>query len=262
MKRGIDLSYHNGIVNMSAVKESGIEFVILRIGYRKKERHIDNKFYENYNNALNIGIPIGVYIYSYALNKNDAIEEANFVLEVVRDLKLEYPIFIDMEDADGYKRKNGISYETCIDICETFCSNIEDAGYYVGIYANLDWLNNKINNSRLDRFDKWVAQWSSVCKYKKEYGLWQYSSKGQVPGIVGNVDLDYALKDYPSIIRNLKEKDVPSNKIVYIVKPGDNLTKIAKRYNIDWKRIYNLNKKVIGNDPNKIQIGQELIIEE
>ena len=261
MKKGIDLSSHNGSINMSYVKSSGIEFIILRLGYRKNKNNIDKKFYENYNKAIQLGIPIGVYIYSYALNTNDALKEAEFVLDTVRSLKLEYPIFIDMEDADNYKAKNNISYSTCIDICETFCERIEKAGYYVGIYANLDWLNNKINSCRLDKFDKWVAQWSKNCTYKKDFGMWQYSSKGTVLGINGNVDLDYALKDYPSIIKNANLNSLTSQSVIYVVQAGDNLTKIAKKYNTDWKTIYNLNKDIIGNNPDIIKTGQKLIIE-
>lgn len=261
MKKGIDLSSHNGSINMSYVKSSGIEFIILRLGYRKNKNNIDKKFYENYNKAIQLGIPIGVYIYSYALNANDALKEAEFVINTVKDLKLEYPIFIDMEDADNYKVKNNVNYSTCIDICETFCNYIENHGYYVGIYANLDWLNNKINNSRLDKFDKWVAQWSKNCTYKKEFGMWQYSSKGTILGIKGNVDLNYAFKDYPSIIKNANLNSLTPKSTIYVVQAGDNLTKIAKKYNTDWKTIYNLNKEIIGDNPNIIKIGQKLIIE-
>lgn len=262
MKKGIDISYHNGTINMSEVKTSGIEFVILRLGYRKNGNHIDEKFYENYNKALQFEIPVGVYIYSYALNTDDALKEAEFVLDVVKNLKLEYPIFIDMEDADGYKSNNNVNYSTCVDICEVFCNHIENAGYYVGIYANLDWLNNKINDTRLDKFDKWVAQWSTSCKYKKKFGMWQFSSKGNVPGISSNVDLNYDLKDYRSVIRKAKLNSLNSKKVIYVVQAGDNLTKIAKKYNKDWKKIYDLNRNIIGDNPDIIQIGQKLVIEE
>ena len=84
-----------------------------------------------------------------------------------------------MEDADSYKKKNGVSYATCIDICEVECLALEKAGYYAMIYANLDWFKNKINSTRLDRFDKWVAQWNSSRSYTKPYGLWQYTSSGK-----------------------------------------------------------------------------------
>lgn len=260
MKKGVDISYHNGTIDMAKVKLSGIEFIILRLGYRKKENQIDEKFYENYNKAIQQGIPIGVYIYSYAINTADALKEAEFVLNTVKNLKLEYPIYIDMEDTDGYKSKNNVNYSTCIDICETFCNYIENAGYYVGIYANLDWLNNKINDSRLDKFDKWVAQWSKKCKYKKKFGMWQYSSNGNVSGINGKVDLNYAYKDYPSIIKNMNLNSLIEEPNIYVVEPNDTLTKIAKKFNTSWEKIYFLNKETIGNNPNLIQIGQRLIV--
>lgn len=216
MKKGIDISYHNGTINMEQIKKSGIEFIILRIGAGTK---LDSKFFENYNKAMNLGIPVGIYLYSYALNTQDALQEANFVLNMIKNIKLEYPIFLDMEDADNYKLKNNISYDTCINICEIFCNRIEEEGYYVGIYANLDWLNTKINSKKLDRFDKWVAQWSNRCTYKKEYGMWQYSDAGQVLGISKNVDLNYSLKDYPSIIRKagLNKLKINTNRKIYMV---------------------------------------------
>lgn len=263
MKKGIDISKHNGTINMKKVKDSGIEFIILQLGYGKNKSQIDEKFYENYKKATELNIPIGVYLYSYALNCNDALQEAKLVIEQIKNLKIEYPIFFDMEDVDDYKVRNGMqSNQTLVDICETFCSYVENAGYYVGIYASLDWLNNKLNDKKLDRFDKWVAQWNNKCSYKKEYGMWQYSSTGSIDGISGNVDLDYAIKDYPTIIKNAGLNKISSNEVIYIVQAGDNITKIAKKYNTNWENIYKLNKNVIGNDPNFIKAGQQLVIKE
>ena len=211
MKRGIDISYHNGTIDMEQVKKGKIEFIILRVGAGTE---IDSKFYENYDKAIKLGIPA-----------NEALKEANFVINIAKNLKLEYPIFLDMEDTDNYKKEHNVSYSTCIDICEVFCKRIEEKGYYVGIYANLDWLNTKINSTRLDRFDKWVAQWSNKCTYNKEYGMWQYSDSGKVLGIKGNVDLNYSLRDYTSIIKkaglnkvNLNtNKNTNKNKKIYTV---------------------------------------------
>lgn len=262
MKKGIDISSYNGSINMKKVKESGIEFIILRLGYGKYKSQIDTKFYENYYKALELGIPIGIYLYSYALNVDDAIMEAKLVINEINNLKIEYPIFLDMEDADGYKSRNKITNSTCIDICETFCNFIEEQGYYVGIYANLDWLNNRINNKRLDKFDKWVAQWNDNCSYNGNYGMWQYSSKGSILGISGPVDLNYSLRDYPTLIRNAKLNRLTCNKTIYMVQPGDTLTKIAQKYNTNWESIYKKNKNIIGTNPNIIKIGQELIIKE
>jgi len=260
MIKGIDISEHNGEINMAKVKESGIEFIISRLGYGKNKEQIDKRFYENYKKAKENNIPIGVYLYSYALNKEDAICEAKFVLNEIKSLKIEYPVFIDMEDADEYKLRHGVSNETCIEICETFCDLVEKAGFYVGIYANLNWLLNKINSRRLDRFDKWVAQWAKTCEYSGQYGIWQYSSKGTVPGIKGNVDMNYAYKDYKSIIQKANLNKTDNEKIIYTVRFGDNLSKIANLYNVEWEDIYKLNRDIIGENPNYIVPGQVIII--
>ena len=135
MKKGIDISSHNGSINMKKVKDSGIEFIILRIGYGKN--NIDQKFKFNYENAIKNELPVGIYLYSYAINTDDAKKEAQLVLDNIKGLKIEYPIFIDMEDADGYKNKHNINNQTCINICETFCNYIENENYYAGIYSNL-----------------------------------------------------------------------------------------------------------------------------
>lgn len=261
MKKGIDISHHNGTIDMAKVKECGIDFIILRLGYRKSKNNIDKKFYENYNKAIQLKIPVGVYLYSYARNTEEAVKEAEFVISTIKNLSIDYPVFIDMEDADGYKKLNKVSYSMCIEICDTFCKYIENSGYYAGIYANLDWLNNKINDDKLDRFDKWVAQWSKHCTYKKEFGMWQYSSKGTILGINGNVDLNYAFRDYPAIIKENDLNGSKSKNIVYVVQKGDNLTKIAKKYNTTWQKIYESNKSIIGNNPNFIKVGQQLKIE-
>lgn len=266
MIRGIDISEHNGNVDMEKLKSDGIEFAILRLGYGKNQNQIDKKFKVNYENAIKNNIPVGIYLYSYATNIDDAEKEAELVLNNIKGLKIEYPIFIDMEDADEYKAKRNVTNETCINICEKFCLEIESAGYYTGIYANLDWLNNKINSSKLNRFDKWIAQWNDKCTYKSKYGMWQYTSQGQINGISGNVDLNYAIYDYLEIIRNANLNHLNDSKnnndIYYIVKDGDNLSKIASKYNTTWQSIYELNKEQIGNNPNLIHTGLKLRIKE
>ncbi len=261
MKKGIDISSHNGSINMKKVKDSGIEFIILRIGYGKN--NIDQKFKFNYENAIKNELPVGIYLYSYAINTDDAKKEAQLVLDNIKGLKIEYPIFIDMEDADGYKNKHNINNQTCINICETFCNYIENENYYAGIYSNLNWFNNRINSNKLDKFDKWVAQWNSKCSYAGEYGIWQYSSQGSITGIEGNVDLNYSLKDYPTIIKNANLNHLSNIKtlIEYTVQNGDSLSKIAKKYNSTWSSIYELNKKIIGDNPNIINPGQVFKIE-
>lgn len=263
MIKGVDLSEHNGNVDIRKLKENGIEFAILRAGYGKNKSQIDRMFYNNYKKAKENNLPIGVYWYSYATNIDDAKKEAEVLLEVIDGLILEYPIFIDMEDADGYKAKRNVSDNMCVDICETFCNIIENAGYYTGIYANLDWLNNKLNKNKLDKFDKWVAQWGKKCTYKYKYGMWQFTNSGKIDGITSKLDFNYALYDYKKIIKenNLnKVKNCSTEYKYYQVKEGDTLSSIAQKYNTTWNEIYNKNKSIIGNNPNLIQIGIKLII--
>ncbi len=128
------------------------------------------------------------------------------------------------------------------------------------IYANKDYFTGKLNSSKLDRYDKWLAEWSSKPTYNKNFGIWQYSSKGSMPGIVGNVDLNIAYKDYPSIINNKKSDTSSSYRnensrhvINYVVKKGDTLSAIASKYNTSYKSLAKYNNI---KNPNKIYPGQ------
>lgn len=211
MKLGIDVSSNNGFIDWDRVKAQGVEFAILRCGIGSDfQNQDDTQFARNYNECKRLGIPVGTYLYSYACNTEQAKSEANHVLRLIEGKSFELGIWFDMEDADGYKAKRNVSYNTCVDICETFCNIIESKGLKVGIYANLDWLNTKINNSRLDRFDKWVAQWTTKCTYNKKYSIWQFGGetnlirKNKLDGINGSVDMDYLMND------DIKPQPVPT----------------------------------------------------
>ena len=202
MKFGIDVSSNNGVIDWNKVKTQGVEFAIIRCGIGSDfSNQDDTQFERNYNECKRLGIPIGTYLYSYACNVEQAKSEANHVLRLIEGKSFELGIWFDMEDADGYKAKRNVSYNTCVDICETFCNIIESKGLKVGIYANLDWLNNKINSSCLDKFDKWVAQWTTKCTYNKPYYIWQFGGetnlirKNKLDGINGSVDMDYLIND-------------------------------------------------------------------
>ena len=140
-----------------------------------------------------------------------------------------------MEDADGYKVKHGMpSNQGLVDICKTFLLGIEDAGYYASLYASLSWLNNQLNSSELDRFDKWVAQWNTSCTYKRPYGIWQYTDSGKVNGINGNVDMNIAYINYPEVIKksalNGFTAGTDKEYQTYTIKKGDTLWDISKKY--------------------------------
>ena len=138
-----------------------------------------------------MNIPYGVYLYSYALTKKDAKSEADHALRLLKGHKPEYGIWFDMEDADGYKKKYGMpSNSTLVDICATFCDKMIENEYQTGIYASLSWFKNQLNSDKLDRYDKWVAQWAENCTYEQDHKMWQYTSTGIIDGIEGNTDLN------------------------------------------------------------------------
>ena len=195
---GIDVSHHNGKIDWEKVKNAGIEFAIIRVGYGQDiESQDDRMFKYNISECERLGIPYGVYIYSYALNVEHAKSEADHVLRLIKGHNPQYGIWYDLED-DDYKVQHGMpSNETFVDIAETFCERIKANGYEnVGIYANIYWLEYKINSPRLDKYDKWVAQWSDECTYKKDYVMWQYTDKGKIDGIDGYVDMNICYRNY------------------------------------------------------------------
>ncbi|MCI8273607.1 MAG: hypothetical protein HFJ55_05960 [Clostridia bacterium] len=189
---GIDVSKHQGKIDWVKVKNSGIDFAIIRCGYGKDDISQDDQMFKyNVSECERLGIPYGIYIYSYALNVEGALSEADHVLRLVRGHNPELGIWYDLED-DDYKISNGMpSNEMFVEMAVAFCEKIKSNGYSkVGIYANLYWFNYKLNNPRIDVYEKWVAQWGSSCSYNKPYKMWQYTSQGKVDGITGNVDMN------------------------------------------------------------------------
>ncbi len=186
MVRGVDVSENNGQVNWQAVKDAGIDFAIIRLGYGNK--HLDGRFYENINSAIAAGLQIGVYYYSYALTVEAAKAEADFAIDILKDCgidpeDLEMGVWFDMEDADGYKRENGMpDNQTITDMCSAFIVECNKAGYSCGVYANLDWLENKIYTTQLaDYVPYWCAQWGSKCDWPNAK-MWQYTDKLRIGG--------------------------------------------------------------------------------
>lgn len=176
---GIDISKHNGNINLELYKG---QFVIIRVGYG--HFHLDEKFERNVNECKRLGIPFGIYHYSYALNEAEAEAEAKGVLKAIAKYKndIKVGVWFDMEDADGYKKKHGFKFSnsTIAPICYKFCKIIEDAGYYSGIYTSSSWLD--YVKGLNDRFDKWVANWGkndgTQHTNTSKYGtIQQYTSK-------------------------------------------------------------------------------------
>lgn len=254
-KRGIDISYHQGDIDFNKLK-GNIDFAMVRTSYGHFT--IDSKYKEYVKGLESVGIPYGFYHFSYATTIQEAKEEANGFINIIKNYKPLYPVAIDVESSSITE---DVRADDLVDIVKTFCQMVEDAGYYVCIYANLSYLNGKLNSDKLNDYDKWLAQWSSAPTYKKPFGMWQYSSKGSIKGINGNVDLDIAYKDYPAIIKasnlnnyvNQNDGETTESEINYVVKKGDTLSEIAEKYNTTYQTLANYNN--ISN-PNLIYPGQ------
>lgn len=196
--RGIDVSEHQGEVDFDAVKNDGVDFVIIRAGYGIG--HIDKRFYENYTNAKAAGLDVGAYWYSYATDDDFCRQEAQSCIETIRGLTFEYPIFFDLEEQSQISQGK----EFCSNLIDVFCSTLENAGYFSGFYSYLGMISSVVNDYIKSRYTCWVAQWSSNCSYTGDYGLWQYSATGNVDGIQTDVDCNYCYVDYPGLIKKLQ----------------------------------------------------------
>lgn len=194
--QGIDVSEHQGRIDWNAVKASGIDFAILRVGFGAPswDGRVDYQFNRNISECERLGIPYGVYIYSYAFDNQQAADEASMVINCLSGHNPRLPVYYDLEDnsiiANG--RQTGIASRA-----QVFCNRISAAGYEPGIYANLNWFNNILTDSvfKSSSWDHWIAQYNSQCDYTGNYSFWQYKSNGKVLGINGNVDMNYAYVD-------------------------------------------------------------------
>ncbi len=190
--KGIDVSKHNGSIDWGAVKNSGIDFVIIRCGYRGSSSGalvIDPMYTANINGAKNAGLNVGVYFFSQAVNEAEAVEEASMVLDLISPYSLQYPVYIDVEKSRG--RGDEISPDERTATIRAFLSTIQSAGYVGGVYSNKIWFENRINVGSLLDYKIWLAQYMDVPTYTaSRYDMWQYTSKGSVPGIAGNVDMN------------------------------------------------------------------------
>lgn len=199
-KKGIDVSEFQGKIDWGKVKNSGVEFAILRCGYGMDFSNQDDVEYErNANECERLGIPYGVYLMSYANTVEKARSEAKHVLRLIEGRKISLGVWHDIEDNGT---SGAINKESLTNIINTFCNTIKNAGHKVGVYANLNWLENKIEKTIKDNYDIWVAQYYSKCEYEGKYIMWQHTSSGKVNGISTNVDMNILYEDLPVINNN------------------------------------------------------------
>ena len=194
-KNGIDVSSHQGNIDWASVKAAGINFAIIRVGYRGSQTGAlveDSCFKKNIQGATANGINVGVYFFTQATTEAEAVEEASMALTLCSGYNLSYPIFVDTENGSGAARANGLDKGTRTACVAAFCKTIANGGRKAGVYASKSWYNNKIDASAFSNYFIWVAQYNTTCNYKGKYNMWQYSSKGSVPGIKGNVDVNIA----------------------------------------------------------------------
>lgn len=205
-KKGIDVSQWQGTIDWEKVKAAGIEFAMIRAGYG--QNNIDPQFKRNISECNRLGIPCGIYWFSYAYTEAMAIREAEYALAAVEPYKLEYPIAFDYEGASvDYAKKNGVVPDKAhvTALANAFCGRIEQAKYYAMVYTNPAYLSQYYDSYVPKSYDIWLAQWPAnpdpAAKPAQAGGIWQYTNSGTVAGISGRVDMDAAYYDYPAIIK-------------------------------------------------------------
>ena len=192
-KLGIDVSKWNEEIDWEKVKDAGIEYAIIRCGYRGASSGalvIDPNFTENIEGAIAADIPVGVYFFTQAVTESEAVEEASMVIHLIEEYDVDYPVFLDSESAGGKGRADDLSVEQRTTVHNAFLQTIAAAGYETGVYGSRNWLEKQLDMERLSDYNTWLAEYTEAPGYPEYYHIWQYTSKGTVPGISTRVDLN------------------------------------------------------------------------
>ena len=205
--KGIDVSHYDGNIDWIKVKEH-IDFAILRLGWIGNTNHtLDTKFETYYNACKREGIPIGIYVYNYCNSEDTVKSGAEWTVNQLKDKGIDLPIYIDMED----RSIENLGKDNLTNICIAFNTVIENAGYWAGVYANLNWYTNYLNKDTIKaRYTTWVAHYGiSQDRYVGQYDMLQYSDTGKISGISGNVDMDIMYRD---LINEIKESNTGTDR--------------------------------------------------
>ena len=262
---GIDVSTYQKEIDWDKVKPE-VDFAIIRLGYGKSTQ--DKYAKRNITELNRLGIPYGVYWFSYAYTEEMAKNEAKKTIELLKKLgaKLSYPVYFDWEyDSRNYAEKNGVkvSKDLLCKMATAFCEEIEAAGMYAGIYANPDYIKNHYGEDIFKRFDMWVAHYAKETSYKAN--MWQYSDSGKVSGIAGGVDMNRCVVDYPKIIANMgkatTESKTPKKTVQEVAKDV-----IAGKYGNGEERTKKLtaegyDAKAVQAEVNRILTGKKTVTE-
>ncbi len=190
---GIDVSFWQGYIDWQQVKEAGVEFAMIRAAWRGSEEGVlatDDYVHTNYTGATNAGIKVGAYIFSQAISVEEAIEEANYLLDIIKDWNVEMPVVFDWEHVSVDSRTGKVSARTLTDCAKAFCDTVAAAGYEPMIYFGADHSFNGFHLEALTDYKFWLAQYDTVLNYPYKIDMWQYTESGSVPGISGNVDIN------------------------------------------------------------------------
>lgn len=201
--KGIDVSTYQGDIDWEKVAASGVKFVFIRLGYRGYESGLlvkDDRFEDNIRGALQNGIAVGVYFVTQAISVEEAVEEAQFVMENIRPYNVTWPIVLDIEDAaSATARTAELSQQARTDHAIAFCEIVKESGYTPMLYCNIRWFIEKLDITRITDYDKWFAQYFRKPFFPYAFQVWQYSSTGRIDGIEGNVDYNISFVDYGNL---------------------------------------------------------------
>ena len=252
--RGIDVSYFQGNVDWEAVKASGIRFAMLRAGYGVKT--VDAQFKRNASECNRLGIPIGVYWFSYAYTTEMAQKEAEACIRTIQDFRIEYPVAFDYENESiNYAKKNGATVTPALvtAMIDAFCKKVEKLGYFAMYYGNNSFLKQWADSSLRKKYALWYARYQSELGIA-DLGMWQYSNTGKVSGISGNTDMNISYYDFPKVIAKAGLNHLSgAGGRKYTVRQGDTLSEIAVRFGTTVKELQRLNNI---QNPDRIYAGQ------
>lgn len=193
VRLGIDVSKWNGEIDWEIVKAEGVDFAIIRCGYRGSTSGWlieDPFFYKNLTGAKKAGVKVGLYFFTQATSPVEAVEEASMVVSLLGNTEIDYPVFIDIEGAGGNGRADNLDAAARTAIANAFCRTIRNAGLDAGVYSSRYWYYNNLNADELDTLRIWLAEYRDTPLYTGRYDMWQYTSSGSVAGIEGRVDLN------------------------------------------------------------------------
>lgn len=198
--QGVDVSRYQGDIDWAKVKASGISFAMLRVGYRGYESGIitiDEKFIQNMQQAIDAGVKVGAYFFSQAITEDEAIEEAEFVLQNISGYDISFPIVFDLEEiSSSDHRTYNLTREQRTNIAMAFCNRIEDAGYTPMVYGNASWLTDYYDLTQIIKYNIWLAQYSDCPSFPYDFKMWQYTNTGYVDGINHIVDINLCFTPY------------------------------------------------------------------